>query len=63
MPFREDFEKVFWTLLSGFIISLPVAIITTTSDKIIYIIIYAFVVFILAEIYFIIRWLVFYWKH
>ena len=62
MPFHEDFDKVFWSVLAGFMISLPLIILTIPKEKIIHVIIYTISVFIFFEIYFFIRWLLFYRK-
>ena len=62
MPFREDFDKVFWSVLLAFIISIPLAILSIPKENIVYVVIYTIVVFIGFEIYFFIKWLLVYRK-
>jgi len=62
MPFHEDFNKIFWSVIVGFILSTPLIIFTIPNEKIIYVIIYIIIVMILFEIYFIIKWILVYRK-
>ncbi len=62
MPFCEDFNKIFWQVLIGFLISTPLAMITTPINKIWLIIVYVITVFIILEIYFLIKWFFVYRK-
>jgi len=62
MPFREDSDKAFWSVLLGFIISAPPMVLTIPKENIVYIIIYAIIVFIGFEIYFLIKRIFFYRK-
>lgn len=60
MHFREDFDKVFWSVLLAFIISIPITILSIPKENIIYVVIYVIVIFIGFEIYFFIKWLLVY---
>ena len=62
MPFYEDFDKVFWSVILAFIISIPMAILSIPKENIVYIIIYTIVILIGFEIYFLIKWLLVYRK-
>ena len=62
MPFHEDFDKSFWSVIAGFIISTPLIILTIPKEKIIFIIVYAFLVFICFEVYFLVKWFFVYRK-
>ena len=55
MPFRDDFNRILWSVLLGFIIFVSLAIITIPKENIIYIIIYCIAVFVCFEIYFLLK--------
>ena len=51
----DEVERYFWQTLIAVIIGLPLIIITTTKDKIIWILIYALIVLILCTLFSIIK--------
>ena len=55
-PFLDNLEKFFWQLLVGLIIiDLPIIIITTSPDKIIWVMIYTLIILIVITLFSIIK--------
>ena len=55
MPSLDEIEKYFWQTLIAVIVGLPLIIITTTKDKIIWILIYTLLILILGTLFSIIK--------